>query len=113
MKSNGKNIFKIDECVLIHKYKKKWIIWVVKKITKRKSYELPEGNKDNNAIPKNIIPSFNTIKPSIYRLINKNIPKYIEEISELQDDSPYYYKERGDKFMAHKSEKIVLLISKF
>lgn len=62
---------------------------------------------------KNIIPSFNTIKPSICRLINKNMPKDIEEISELPDDSPYYYTERGDKFMAYKSEKIVLLISKF
>ena len=61
----------------------------------------------------NAIPSFNTIKPSIYRLINKNIPKDFEEISELLYDSPYYYTERGDKFIAYKSEKIVLLIRKF
>ena len=83
----------------------------IKKITKRKSDNLPE--EDNNALPKNIVPSYNSIKPSIYRLINKNIPHDVENLSELPNDSPYYFTERGDKFMAYKTEKIVLLISKF
>ena len=43
----------------------------IKKITKRKYDILPE-EEDNNAIQKDFIPSYNSIKPSIYRLINKN-----------------------------------------
>ena len=85
----------------------------IKKITKRKSDNLPEEEEDNNAVQKNIVPSYNSIKPSIYRLINKNIPHDVENLSELPNDSPYYFTERGDKFMAYKTEKIVLLISKF
>ena len=56
---------------------------------------MPEDEEDNNAIPKNIIPSFNTIKPSIYRLLNKNIPKDIEDLTELPEDSPIIIQKEG------------------
>lgn len=59
---------------------------------------LPEEKEDNNAIQKDIIPSYNSIKPSIYRFINKNIPKDVEDLAGLPKDRPYFFTERGDKF---------------
>ena len=35
------------------------------------------------------IPNFSTIKSSIYREINKNLPKQINSLDELDLESPY------------------------
>ena len=66
----------------------------IKKQEKRKSDVVAE-EEDNNSMPKDTVPSFNRIKPSTYRLINKNIPKDIEVLSDLPNESSYYFTERG------------------
>lgn len=86
----------------------------LKKVHKRKSGNINDEEDDNNnKIKKNINPSFNSIKSSVYRYISKNLPKNIDKLSELPEDSEYYLTERGDNYLGYRSNKIVLFISKF
>ena len=105
----------IDNIDIIYNIKSKEIGDIsIKKIYKRKSDNISDEESDNNKeINKNIIPSFDTIKSSVYRYISRKIPKDIDKLSELTDDSKYYVTERGDNYLAYKSDKKVLFISKF
>ena len=106
---------KIDNIDIIYNIKSKDIgDTSIKKIYKRKSDNISDEESDNNKeINKNIIPSFDTIKSSVYRYISRKIPKDIDKLSELLDDSKFYVTERGDNYLAYKSDKKVLFISKF
>ena len=91
----------------------------IKKATKRKNDNIPEEAEDNNHLhnSNNInninikTISFDNIKDSIYRYINKQIPKDIEKLEDLPDNSIYYNTISGDKFMFYKNNKIVILMS--
>ena len=75
----------------------------VKKIVKRKSDEEPKeeiANQINDNISinykQNVTPFFSSVKAFIYRNINKNVPKNIEYITDLPEESEYYkYYKRG------------------
>ena len=92
----------------------------VKKVIKRKSAEDPKEEikeLNNNSISINYKhndnPSFNNVRASICRYINKKIPKDIEDINDLPEESEYYNIIKGDKFMFYKSGKIIIFMSKF
>ena len=60
----------------------------ISKAVKRKSYVDPEGkeikeNDNHISIKMEPIPNFANLKSSIYRNINKNIPKDVEDLSDL------------------------------
>ena len=92
----------------------------VKKIVKRKSDEEPKEeidnqNKDNISInyKQNVIPSFNSVRASIYRYNNKNVPKDIEEIKDLPEESEYYNTLKGDKYLFYKNDNLLIFMSIF
>ena len=92
----------------------------VKKIVKRKSDEEPKEEIDNQKkdnIPinykQNMTPSFSSVRASIYRYINKNVPKDIEDINDLPEESEYYNTIKGDKFLFYKNENILIFMSTF
>ena len=58
-------------------------------------------------------PSFSNVRASIYRHINKNVPKDIEDINDLLEESEYYYTIKRDKFLFYKSENILIFMSTF
>ena len=67
----------------------------VKQIFKRKSDKIPEDEdikKDDNHIniKDNTSPSFLNVKTVIYNYINKNLPKDVDQLSDLPEDSEFY-----------------------
>ena len=82
-------------------------------IQKRKSDDYSDEESNNNIDIKKIVPSYDSVKSSIYRYITKTLPKDIEYLTDLPNESEYYLTERGDKYLAYKSAKMVLFISKF
>lgn len=63
---------------------------LIRKAIKRRKDEEPIEN-DNHIIIKNEpLPNFINLKSSIYRNINKNIPKDIENLDEIPIESEYY-----------------------
>ena len=59
---------------------------------------------------KNII-NFSTIKSFIYREINRNLPKEINSLDELELESPYAKKNNNKQFLIYKSEIITIFRS--
>ena len=57
------------------------------------------------------IPKFSTIKRSIYREINRNLPKQINLLDELDFESPYTQTKNNKQFLIYKSEKIAIFQS--
>ena len=49
------------------------------------------------------IPKFSTIKRSIYREINRNLPKQINLLDELDLESPYTQTKNDKQFLIYKS----------
>ena len=47
----------------------------------------------------------------MYRLINKNIPKDIENLNELPDDSEYYKTLTGEQFLFYKTDHLLIFMS--
>ena len=58
-------------------------------------------------------PLFKNIRASIYRYINKNIPKDVDKISEMPEESEYYKTLNGDEFLCYKGENILIFMSEF
>ena len=58
-------------------------------------------------------PLFKNIKASIYRYINKNIQKDIDNISEMPEESEYYKTLNGEEYLCYKGEKILIFMSEF
>jgi hypothetical protein len=54
------------------------------------------------------IQNFSTIKSSIYREINRNLPKEINSLEELDLESPYTKTKNNKQFIIYKSEKIAI-----
>ena len=88
----------------------------LKKITKRKKDELQD--EDNNAnslqnidLKQNSSPNFDNIKHNIYRYINKNIPKDIESLEDLPEESDFYNTIKGDTFLIYKTISILIFMS--
>ena len=57
------------------------------------------------------IPKFSTIKSSIYREINRNLPKQINSLDELDLESPYTQTKNDKQFLIYKSKKIAIFKS--
>ena len=72
-----------------------------------------EIKKDDNhiSIKTNQQPILGNIKSSMYRLINKNIPKDIENLNELQGDSEYYKTLTGEQFLFYKTDYLLVFMS--
>ena len=51
------------------------------------------------------------IKSSMYRFVNKNIPKDIENLNELQDDCDYYKTLTGEQFLFYKTDHLLIFMS--
>ena len=86
----------------------------IRKAIKRKRDNNPDENEikeeDNHInIKKDSKPIFENVKSSMYRYINKNIPKDIEILNELPDDSEYY--KTGEKFLFYKNNNLVIFMS--
>ena len=47
----------------------------------------------------------------MYRLINKNILKYIEYLNKLPDDSEYYKTLTGEQFLFYKTDYLLIFMS--
>ena len=47
----------------------------------------------------------------MYRLINKNIPKDIENLNELPADSEYYKTLKGEIFLFYKTDHLLIFMS--
>ena len=119
IKSEAKKI--VDEENVIYDNKTRNIFdSSVKKIVKRKSdeeqkEEIDNQKNDNISInyKQNVTPSFSNVRTSIYRQINKNVPKDIEDINDLLEESEYYYTIKRDKLLFYKSENILIFMSTF
>ena len=88
----------------------------IRKAIKRKKDNDPDESEikeeDNHiSIKTNQQPIFGNIKSSMYRLINKNIPKDIENLNELPDDSEYYKTLTGEQFLFYKTNHLLIFIS--
>ena len=57
------------------------------------------------------MPNFANLKSSIYRNINKNIPKDVENLSDLPEESEYYQTISGGNFLIYKNDHIVIFMS--
>ena len=61
------------------------------KIHKRKIDEYSDEESNNGInIKKNLVPSYDSVKSSIYRYITKSLTKDIENITDLPKESEYY-----------------------
>ena len=88
----------------------------IRKAIKRKNDEDPDENEikeeENHISIKNSPqPYFGNIKSSLYRLINKNIPKDIENLNELPADSEYYKTLKGEIFLFYKTDHLLIFMS--
>ena len=54
--------------------------------------------KNNIDIKKNIAESYDSVKSSVYRYITKSLPKDIENLTDLPNESEYYLTVRGDNY---------------
>ena len=54
--------------------------------------------KNNIDIKKNIAESYDSVKSSVYRYITKSLPKDIEYLTNLPNESEYYLTVRGDNY---------------
>ena len=86
-----------------------------KAIKRKKDNDLDEieiKEEDNHInIKTNPQPYFGNIRSSMYRLINKNIPKDIENLNELPDDSEYYKTLTGEEFLFYKTDHLLIFMS--
>ena len=88
----------------------------IRKAIKRKKDNDPDVSEikeeDNYInIKTNPQPYFGNIRSSLYRLINKNIPKDIENLNELPDDSEYYKTLTGEQFLFYKTDHLLIFMS--
>ena len=88
----------------------------IRKAIKRKSDIDPKEKEikenDNHISIKMVpIPNFVNLKSVIYRTINKNIPKDVENISDLPEESEYYQTISGKKFLNYKNDHILIFMS--
>ena len=88
----------------------------IRKAIKRKKDNDPDESEikeeDNHInIKTNPQPYFGNIRSSMYRLINKNIPKDIENLNELPDDSEYYKTLSGEQFLFYKTDHLLIFMS--
>ena len=88
----------------------------IRKAIKRKKDNDPDESEikeeDNHiSIKTNQQPYFENIRSSMYRLINKNIPKDIENLNELPDDSEYYKTLSGEQFLFYKTDHLLIFMS--
>ena len=58
-------------------------------------------------------PLFKNVRASIYRYINKNIPKDVDNISEIPEESEYYKTLNGEEYLCYKGENILIFMSEF
>ena len=88
----------------------------IRKAIKRKKDNDPnesENKEEDNhiSIKTNQQPILGNIKSFMYRLINKNIPKDIENLNELPDDSEYYKTLSGEQFLFYKTDHLLIFMS--
>ena len=88
----------------------------IRKTMKRKNDNDPNENEikeeDNHiSIKTNQQPYFGNIRSSLYRHINKNIPKDIESLNELPADSEYYKTLKGEIFLFYKTDHLLIFMS--
>ena len=88
----------------------------IRKAVKRKKDINPDESEikeeDNHiSIKTNQQPILGNIKSSIYRFINKNILKDIENLNELPDDSEYYKTLTGEQFLFYKTDHLLIFMS--
>ena len=56
-------------------------------------------------------PNFNSIRKTLYEAANKLLPKEINSMEEIPDDSEYFYTKDDNEFMIFKSNKIIIFQS--
>ena len=88
----------------------------IRKAFKRKSDEEPENKEikenDNHISIKNEpMPNFSNLKSAIYRNLNKSMPKDIENLEELPDESEYYQTLTGEVFLMYKKDHMLIFMS--
>ena len=88
----------------------------IRKAFKRKSDEEPENKEikenDNHISIKNEpMPNFTNLKSAIYRNLNKSMPKDIENLEELPDESEYYQTLTGEVFLMYKKDHMLIFMS--
>ena len=90
----------------------------IKKAIKRKSdVEKEDEQKDkkenlNIDFKYKINPTFDNIKHNIYRYINKHIPQDIDNLKDMPEESEFYKTLTGENFLAYKSDKMLIFMSK-
>ena len=88
----------------------------IRKAIKRKNDEEPLENEikenDNHISIKNEpLPNFINLKSTIYRNINKNLPKDIEKLEDMPNESEYYKALTGEIFLMYKNDHMLIFMS--
>ena len=89
----------------------------IKKAIKRKyDYDEEEANieKHNLNLDYKPIksPTFDNVKHNIYRYINKQIPQDIDNLKDMPEESDFYKTIKGGNFLAYKTDKMLIFMSK-
>ena len=65
----------------------------------------------NISIKSNQLPNLGNIKSFMYKFINKNVSKDIENLNELPNDCEYYKTLTGKQFLFYKTEHLLIFMS--
>ena len=89
----------------------------IKKTIKSKSvYDEDEAieEKDNLNIDYKLktTPTFDNVKNNIYRYINKHMPKDVNNLKDMPEESEFYKAMTGGNFLAYETDKILIFMSK-
>ena len=90
----------------------------IKKAIKRKSdfdgkdEEKEEKNNFNIDYKHKNIPTFDNVKHNIYRYINKHIPKDVDNLKDMPEESEFYKTITDGNFLAYKTYKMLIFMSK-
>ena len=69
-------------------------------------------NQYDIRVTHNTSPLYDNLKDTMYRIINKNQPKDINNIKDLPNDSEYYKTLGGKAYMFYRSAHILIFMSK-
>lgn len=54
------------------------------------------------------IPSYETVKTTLYKEIHKILPKELKSLNEAPENSPYYKTIEDEKYLIYKDDKILI-----